>query len=1621
MLFNYEGVLMSKCKVVIAVVIFIATALCLIEVSDQTTASDSNVYVDEDGGAIYQVIDGKSPKANVTGWDGIHSDVKIKLSVTVNGQEYPVKSVKDSAFKGTEITSVTFPDSETSIDITNNSFEGCTQLKSIVLGTSVAIVGNSLFKGCTALESFSSSAITSIGTNAFSGCVKLTDVKLNSGLKTISESAFLDCSSLNTITLPDSVSTLGPSVFKGCTVLKTVTLPSTLSIIPAQLFNGCSSLESISIPGTVKSFGTKAFFNCSSLKSVEFKEGIESIEASYLFAGCAFTQVTLPSTVKSLYVGDSDGKNAKHEQWPSCLSSINVNENNPYYTSVDGVLYSKDGKTLYLCPLAKTGSLETSSNIGNMACWNSALTSVTLKDGCTSIAESAFSGSSVTKVSLPNTLVKLGSYAFSNCKDLVEISLSESITKIPDGAFSKCTKLSISSIPAGIVSVGNYAFLNCANVVLSELPDTLAEVGQYAFNGTGIEKIEIGKINSVSVDIYAFGGNSLKSVTLGKVTPDDGVNETSYRYLFYGPNLEKIETSSEFKLWVQKGSLSIGPNGELYSCLPTASGKIIIPSEVTSILGAFRDCKNVTEIEYEKSSNTVTVNSGSTYHGSFEGCVALTSVTLPNVNIDKYEGPTFKGCTQLSKISIVTIDRIPDYAFDGTALNSLTLDYSRTEYVGIRAFSGLHITSFDASGMEIAYEAFKDCSELTDFVTDSKTVLGTGALANTAIKKLKICLDSAVLFEISYGTSTVRGIASRLCYGCTQLSEVEFVKGSSAEMNLGESSFEGCTALKTITVPESIMKIYFEKNALKSSGLTSLAINCSSILFNQSCFEDCKNLASVNLQSDYQMVIYPSVFKGCSSLKTVSISNLSALNLSAFYGCSSLEILKLGTGTLSCLSTDAYDFDPDALSVKTIDIGKYSGSSDGLIDLLNYSSVENFICTETNGTYSVVDGAVYALSGGVPVTLMMCSKTVTELTIPETVKTIGEHAFDGCVLLKKVKFPSSLETYSYSGTEPPEFYLTDGSGLSSVDLSSIKGSTFSIRDVTGKLFLNSVISFDTDGGSSIDAITQDYNTEVTVSAVPVKEGYIFLGWDKTVPKMMPTENVTLKALWGTGTQYSVYFDTDGGSSVNTLVLSAGETISEPEAPTRAESSFQYWTLNGEKYVFGVMPAENIVLKAKWKLNQYSIIFDTDGGSEVAKITADYGTPVNAPEVPTKAGYVFQYWALDGKNYSFTTIPSGDITLKAVWAVKQYTISFDTDGGSEIASISLVSGTPVTAPENPIKVGYTFQCWTLNGEKYVFGVMPAEDILLKAVWVSDYSTISFDTDGGSEVAGITEIRGASVSAPGAPTKIGYTFLYWTLDGKEYTFTVMPAENIALKAMWKINQYTITFDTDGGSAISAIKGDYGFVVTAPANPVKDGYTFVKWDSAIPAKIPAGDLTIKAVWAKNYAADPESGNVTVDAADSGRFVLSADVRTVIVNVAENMSVKVENAENLAGLTVISEIKEINNTSDKVGTAYEFTFTADSVPYNGKMIVTLPYTDENGKHPAVYYWDGTGSQKMDVVSFTSTSVTFETEHNSEYVVVSESVSEKSDSGLMIAGIMVLLIVVLAVVVLVIKRREAA
>ena len=352
--------------------------------------------------------------------------------------------------------------------------------------------------------------------------------------------------------------------------------------------------------------------------------------------------------------------------------------------------------------------------------------------------------------------------------------------------------------------------------------------------------------------------------------------------------------------------------------------------------------------------------------------------------------------------------------------------------------------------------------------------------------------------------------------------------------------------------------------------------------------------------------------------------------------------------------------------------------------------------------------------------------------------------------------------------------------------------------------------------------------------------------------------------------YTISFDTSGGTKTAKVSVKTGEKIKKPEDPAKEGYEFVEWQLNGKTYNFDTPIVGNATLTAVWREvsveeETFVVRFDTDGGSILVNQHVKPGEQATLPETPTKEGddkvkYTFVEWQLNGKKYDFSTPVTSNITLTAKWGeeqiIEKFTITFDTDGGSAVKSQTIGTGKKVTKPTNPTKKGYVFVEWQLNEEAYDFSTPVTSDITLTAKWIDEASvekfTVTFNTDGGSVVNVQTVIKGAKATKPADPTKEGYAFVEWQLNGKTYNFNTVVTSNITLTAKWNQQKYTVTFNSNGGSAVSSQTINSGAKATKPTNPTREGYIFVEWQLNGSAfnfnTVITNNITLTAKWEQN-----------------------------------------------------------------------------------------------------------------------------------------------------------------------------
>lgn len=366
-------------------------------------------------------------------------------------------------------------------------------------------------------------------------------------------------------------------------------------------------------------------------------------------------------------------------------------------------------------------------------------------------------------------------------------------------------------------------------------------------------------------------------------------------------------------------------------------------------------------------------------------------------------------------------------------------------------------------------------------------------------------------------------------------------------------------------------------------------------------------------------------------------------------------------------------------------------------------------------------------------------------------------------------------------------------------------------------------------------------------------------------------NKVFYAHWGLEEYTITYHNVEGVNNTNATTYTVQSDDIDIAVVTKVGYSFDGWYSDGaftqvaaDKILKG--STGNLDYYAKWTPIEYVITYNLFGGSYVGE-----GNPGNynieqeiTLKTPEREGYVFGGWYTLSEGGERVEViekgTTGNIDLYARW-IHISTITFETNGGHPISSITKTAGEAVSAPINPTKDYYDFVEWYKDDAltiPYEFTVMPEEDITVYAKWTPTVYTITYVLNDGEndETNPDTYTVETETIVLKDASKTGYTFIKW-FDSAEYTNVVTEIVkgshgNIVLYSNYKINQYTITFESNGGTSVEPITQNYATAVSEPSAPAKNGYIFDGWysDEALENKyvfntIPAENITIYARW--------------------------------------------------------------------------------------------------------------------------------------------------------------------------------
>ena len=849
----------------------------------------------------------------------------ISIIFRENGR---LQSIGSYAFCGCEnLTSIAIPEGVTSIGDT--AFAECSKLGSIILPSSVTQIGSNAFRrnafgsiiipdgvtsiesgvfsGCNGLRSVTiPSSVISIGSSAFSGCNGLSNITIPSSVISIGDYAFSSCRNLTSITIPDSVASIGDNAFSYCNKLASITMSNGVATIGNYAFKNCISLKNITIPSSVMSIGKNAFEDCTVLSAVyitdidawcqikfsniysnplyyahnlywygllvtdaTISEGVTSIE-DYAFSYCSsLTSITIPSSVTSF----------GHDALLACtgLTNIFIHETNQNYKSVDGILFTRDGKTLIKYPQGKSEKSYAISDgvtyIGDCAFKDcTALTIVVIPNSVASIGNCAFSNcSNLLLATIPNSVISIGDSTFADCSSLIEIIISNSITSIGDSAFAGCSSLVSVKIPNSVTSIRDSAFADCSSLIDISISEGVVNIGNYTFkNCTALARIIIpSSVKSIGGNYSlkpAFSGcDNLKIITIFskdvKIVDYNGnaIPKTATIYGYAGSTSETYATKYG-RTFI--GIIANGKCGENLTWMLDKNWLLTI-----SGIGEMEDYNSKAAWStFAKYIKSVVITDGVTNIGNyaFQNCSNLMSITIPD-SVTSIGSYAFSGCSSLASIEI------PDSVAS----------------IGMHAFiycGSLTSITIPSGVTSIGNGAFANCSSLIYNEYDNAKYLGNSENPYVALIEAKS--TSIVSCTINHRTKTIAGgafwgctnlasitipdsitsIGSNAFYNCSSLTSIEIPSGVTT---IGQSAFSGCSSLMSITIPSNVTNI--EDGVFQNcSKLTSIDIPNSVTSIGGGAFCGCNGLTSISIPSSVT-IIWQGAFLECSNLTSVSI------------------------------------------------------------------------------------------------------------------------------------------------------------------------------------------------------------------------------------------------------------------------------------------------------------------------------------------------------------------------------------------------------------------------------------------------------------------------------------------------------------------------------------------------------------------------------------------------------------------------------------------------------------------------------------------------------------------------------------------------------------------------------
>ncbi len=663
----------------------------------------------------------------------------------------------------TKLASIDIPDSVTVIK--NCAFGSCTSITSISIPSSVTSIWNSSFNRCTSLETVVFEGATDISDYAFSKCEKLNKVVFpeDFGGKYICGRAFNECISLKEITIPYRASVQG-YMFEKCELDKVIISEGISGLVWHAFVN--AKVKEFVIPSTVKT--VKSDFSNVALERVTLSEGVLTI-SSGVFVNCTNIQtVIIPRSVSTMYA-DSFASNTVLLVYENSYAHQFAMDNNLLFFVYDGVNIPKivTVDDVVYCVMPDYAVAIAYKGAATEVVIPEAVDGVTV----TELRATFRNNTTITSITLPETLTNIGDYTFQGCTALATVNVPENVINIGKYAFHNCYLLSSKVVLKGVVTIGFGAFHSCYTISNLELGENLKNIGQNAFFGcSGIKTL------TIPSSVESIGESSFENCAgITELTIGTGIKSIPYNAFRGCGSLVTVSLSD--------GLNSIGSFAFAYcSSLKT----ITIPDTVTAIgTGGFYHNSSLEAVDLSDGISTIEAS-------TFYYCTSLKIVDLPG-GLSIIDDRAFSNCTSLETISFPdSLWKIGENAFyHCTSLKSVDLNnvsfMEREVFYGCSSIEKLTIPTNCLSWPNI----FSNCTSLKTVVVEE----GVTTLCNA--------FQNCPSLETIDLPSTLDKIYNNEFYGCGALSSVNIKEGTTTIF----TAFGTCGSLRTLYIPNSVSYI----------------------------------------------------------------------------------------------------------------------------------------------------------------------------------------------------------------------------------------------------------------------------------------------------------------------------------------------------------------------------------------------------------------------------------------------------------------------------------------------------------------------------------------------------------------------------------------------------------------------------------------------------------------------------------------------------------------------------------------------------------------------------------------------------------------------------------------------